>query len=71
VLHLPAGGSASSPATGSTPTVSAAPAASSNKGASKAAATTGIVLGAVGVALGAAALVLKLRRRRPAGRDST
>jgi uncharacterized protein YcnI len=77
VLHLPAAGgsassgSASSPATGSTPTVSAAPAASSNKGASKAAATTGIVLGAVGVALGAAALVLTLRRRRPAGHDAT
>jgi periplasmic copper chaperone A len=77
VLHLPAAsgsaasGSASSPATGSTPTVSAAPAATSNKGASKAAATTGIVLGGIGVALGAAALVLTLRRRRPAGHDAT
>jgi periplasmic copper chaperone A len=72
VLHLPAaGGSGSGPATGSAPTVSAAPAAASNTGASKGAATTGIVLGAIGVALGAAALVLALRRGRSAGHDAT
>jgi uncharacterized protein YcnI len=72
VLHLPAaGGSGSGPATGSTPTVSAAPAAGSSKSASKGAATTGIVLGTIGVALGAAALVLTLRRGRPGSRDAT
>lgn len=50
---------------------SAAPGAgASNDGASKGAAITGIVLGATGVALGAAALLLVLRGRS-AGRDST
>jgi uncharacterized protein YcnI len=70
-LHLPTA-SGSGSAAGSTPTVSAAPgAAASSNGASKGAATTGIVLGAIGVALGAAALLLALRRRPPAGRDAT
>jgi uncharacterized protein len=39
--------------------------AGSSDAASKSAATTGIVLGAIGVVLGAAALVLVLLRRRP------
>lgn len=62
-LHLPA-------AAGSG-TVVAPGAAGSNSGASKGAAITGIVLGAIGVALGAAALVLVLRRGRPANHDVT
>jgi uncharacterized protein YcnI len=74
-LQLPvAGGRGPTPATSSAsspaPTVTATSAAAS-KGASKGAATTGIVLGAIGVVLGAAALLLALRRARPAGRDST
>jgi periplasmic copper chaperone A len=55
-LHLPAASTGSG--TGATPAQKA------TNGASKGAATTGIVLGAVGVALGAAAFVLALRRER-------
>jgi periplasmic copper chaperone A len=44
--------------------LAAATGAASTPGASKAAATTGIVLGAIGVVLGAAALAVALMRRR-------
>lgn len=63
-LHLPAASAGSG--TSATPG-----AGGSNKSASKGAAITGIVLGAVGVALGAAALLLALRRGRPASGDLT
>src|SRR5215468_1247728 len=69
VLHLPAanGTSANSATSNGTPTVSA----TSSKDASQGAAITGIVLGAIGVALGAAALLLALRRRNPAGGEAS
>ena len=68
-LHLPAanGTSANSATSNGTPTVSA----TSSKDASQGAAITGIVLGAIGVALGAAALLLALRRRNPAGGEAS
>jgi uncharacterized protein len=71
-LHLPAGSSSSQAASdgsSSAPTVTASAAASS-KGASKGAATTGIALGAIGVALGAAALLLTILRRRDSATNS-
>jgi uncharacterized protein len=64
-LTLPAGaatGNPSSSAPSATATVTTQ--ASSSSGASKTAATTGIILGAVGVALGAAALVVTIVRGR-------
>lgn len=74
-LHLAAAsGSASQPAPTSSspaPTVSATPAAASSNGASQGAATTGIVLGAIGVALGAAALFIAFRRGRSDGGGAT
>ena len=77
-LHLTAaGGAESSPAASASPSlattappVTATPAASSSSGASKGAATTGIVLGIIGIALGAAALLLALRRTRSTGGDA-
>ena len=66
VLHLPAA-NGSGDASNGAPSVTA----TSSNGASKGAAVTGIVLGAVGVALGAAALLIALRRGRPAGRDAS
>ena len=63
-LHLPASGAGSS-------TTGTSRSAESNNSASRGAAITGIVLGAIGVALGAAALLLTLRRGRPAGGDTT
>jgi uncharacterized protein len=65
-LHLPAAGAGSS-------TTGTSGKAGSNNSASEGAAITGIVLGAVGVVLGAAALLLTLRRgrERPAGLDTT
>jgi uncharacterized protein len=64
-LHLPAAsGSGASTAAGSASNGGASVTATSSKGASQGAAITGIVLGAVGVALGAAALLLVLRRER-------
>jgi periplasmic copper chaperone A len=72
VLHLPAAnGSAATATAGSASTGALSVTATSSKGASKGAATTGIILGAIGVALGAAALVLALRRGRPAGREES
>jgi uncharacterized protein len=66
VLHLPAAsGSGATPA-GSASNGGTAVTATSSKGASQGAAITGIVLGAIGVALGAAALLLVLRRSRAA-----
>jgi periplasmic copper chaperone A len=68
-LHLPAANG--SGATSATSSGAASVTATSSKGASQATAITGIVLGAIGVALGAAALVIALRRRGPAGLDAT
>jgi uncharacterized protein len=63
-LHLPAA-SGSGATAGSASNGGASVIATSSKGASEGAAITGIVLGAIGVALGAAALLLVLRRERP------
>lgn len=60
-LAAAAGGAPTTASAG--PSVAATPAAST-QGASKGAATTGIVLGAIGVVLGAAALTVALMRRR-------
>jgi uncharacterized protein YcnI len=66
-LHLPTGSADNAPASAApAPTVTATPAASPTKAASKSAATTGIILGIVGVVLGAAALLLTLTRGRRA-----
>jgi uncharacterized protein len=73
-LKLAAATPASSPSapssTAAAPSVTATPVASSNNGASKGAATTGIVLGIIGVVLGAAALFVSFRRARAAGGDA-
>jgi uncharacterized protein YcnI len=61
VLSLAGSADSGSAPTGSAVSVTG----NSSDPASKAAATTGIVLGAIGVLLGAAALVLMLLRRRP------
>jgi periplasmic copper chaperone A len=66
VLHLPAASGSGDSSSNGTPSVTA----TSSKGASTGAAVTGIVLGAIGVALGGAALLLGLRRGRSAGRDT-
>jgi uncharacterized protein len=62
-LHLPAA-AGDSTASSTTPTVRPGPSGNTKDAASKTAATTGIVLGAVGVALGAVALVVALVRGR-------
>jgi hypothetical protein len=67
----PAAASPSAPSsTAAAPSVTATPVASSTNGASKGAVTTGIVLGIIGVVLGAAALFVSLRRARAAGGDA-
>jgi uncharacterized protein len=66
-LTLPAAATAGYPSS-SAPSVTATVNAASSPGASKTAATTGIILGGVGVVLGAAALVLTLVRGRRADR---
>jgi uncharacterized protein len=71
VLTLAAGpvaGSSASPSASAAaqPTSPVGVSATSDDAASKGSAVTGIVLGALGVLLGLAALVLALRRRRPA-----
>ena len=65
-LTLPAAAATTENPSSSAPSASATVTtqASSSSGANKAAATTGIILGAVGVALGAAALVLTIVRGR-------
>jgi uncharacterized protein YcnI len=63
-LHLPAASGSGTTAAGSASNGGASVTATSSKGASQGAAITGIVLGAIGVALGATALLLVLRRER-------
>jgi periplasmic copper chaperone A len=67
-LHLPAAsGNGATPTAGSTSNGAASVTATSSKGASQGAAVTGIVLGAVGVVLAAAALALTIARGRRTG----